>query len=710
MSPIHRLLSTCFALTFLFANAAHAQTETSLYNFMNTTDGAASQAPLILASDGNFYGTTSDGGTGGDDGMSNEGTVFRITPAGVFTTIYRFCSVGSCTDGVEPVAGLIEAADGNLYGTTFGGGAYGGGVIFKISAATGAFSVFYNFCKLASCADGAYLDDAIIQGSDGNFYGTTVTGGTKNLGVVFKLTPAGVLKVLYNFCSLANCTDGDEPTSGLVQGSDGNFYGATALFSSNGNGTVFQITPAGVLTTLHNFCSSANCTDGQDGSSNLVQAGDGNFYGITSSGGSTGYGVAFRISSAAQYSVIHNFCADPDCLDGRNAGGLLLATDGNFYGTTLLGGAGGGEAGSGIAFQLSTSGAFASIYSFCSAAGCADGAEPADSLIQGSDGNFYGTTQGMLNGPAYGNVFKLEPASTLAAPVQLSLNSSSIQLGSPVTLSYKVPYAYSTTAHLCNAFVQNGAAGAGKWTGTQTGSYSSSTNAYTGSASITPAAAGTYTYALTCGGTESGFATLTVTSNQSASTTTVAATPASPTVGQSVTLSVTVTASTGTPAGSVTFYYGSDNLHTSTLSGGKATFTASTNGLPTGTYPITAKYSGDSNYNASSGTTSVKLAAATTTTTLTASPTNVTPPASVTLAATVKRSAPGSTGVPTGSVTFYADNSDALATVKLNSSGVASLTASSTGYPAGTYAITAKYLGDSSDVISTSSAVNVTVK
>jgi uncharacterized repeat protein (TIGR03803 family) len=709
MSRIHRLLSACFAFTFLFASAAHAQTVTSLYSFSNTTDGYEPTAPLILASDGNFYGTTDDGGTG-SNAQDNEGTIFRITPAGVFTTVYRFCNLSGCADGEIPIPGLIEAADGNLYGTTFDGGAHQDGAVFKINPATGAFSVVYSFCSKTSCADGQNPEAGLVQGSDGNFYGTTVIGGTNNLGTVFKLTPAGTLTTLYNFCSLANCSDGDYPVSGLVQASDGNFYGATGLYSSQGNGTVYKITSSGSLTTLHNFCATSGCSDGQFSSSTLIQAGDGNLYGTTQDGGTNGSGTAFQITTSGTLTSLYSFCSTSGCPDGRAPqSGLLQATDGNLYGTTARGGTSNIQADSGTFFQLSTTGNFNSIYSFCSVGGCTDGETPNGPPVQGVNGNFYGTTQqGGANSD--GNVFELAPATTLPAPVHLSLNASSISLGASATLSWKVPYAYSDTAHLCNAFVQNGLTGAGNWTGTQSGSYSTPANAYTGSATVTPTVAGTYTYALTCGGTESGFATLTVTSNKSATTTSIAANPASPSIGQSVTLSVTVTAASGTPTGTVTFYYGSDALHTSALSGGKASFTASTNGLPAATYLITAKYSGDTKYNASSGSTSVKLEVAPTTTTFTATPTSVTPPASVTLTATVKRSASGSSGVPTGSVTFYANGSDALATVKLSSSGVATITASSKGYPAGTYAITAKYLGDSSDANSTSSAVNVTVK
>jgi len=258
----------------------------------------------------------------------------------------------------------------------------------------------------------------------------------------------------------------------------------------------------------------------------------------------------------------------------------------------------------------------------------------------------------------------------------------------------------------CYAFVQNGATGAGAtWTGKNPGG--GTTN---GSVTLKPTAGGTFTYALTCGGIESGFATLTVT--KPPSTTTLTATPSSLSVGQSITLKATVTGSVGTPTGSVVFSADGETLASVPLnSSGVATLTASTNGIAPATYPVIATYPGNATYNPSaSPKTNVTLTQAPTTTTLTASPTSVTPPADVTLTATVKRSATGATGTPTGSVTFYADGSTALATVKLNASGVATITASSNGYPANTYAVTAKYAGDASDSTSTSTAVNVTVK
>jgi CubicO group peptidase (beta-lactamase class C family) len=205
--------------------------------------------------------------------------------------------------------------------------------------------------------------------------------------------------------------------------------------------------------------------------------------------------------------------------------------------------------------------------------------------------------------------------------------------------------------------------------------------------------------------------TVTEAGGLSVATTKVTATPDPVTVGQSVTLKATVTGSSGTPTGKVSFTVGGTTLATVTMSAGVATLNASTNGEAPGSYPVVGVYSGSSTYGTSSSTaTPVTLNKAPTSTTVTASPTSVTPPASVTLTATVKRSTSGAAGTPSGSVTFYVNGSTALATINVNGSGVAKLTASTSGYPAGTYAVTAKYNGDSGDVVSTSTGVNVTLK
>jgi hypothetical protein len=298
----------------------------------------------------------------------------------------------------------------------------------------------------------------------------------------------------------------------------------------------------------------------------------------------------------------------------------------------------------------------------------------------------------------------------MPAPVQLSLSSSSVNAGTPYTLTWKANNAISTTAQQCYAFTQGGSTGAGNWTGKETGTYSSSTHAYSGSASLNATTAGTYTLALTCSGTVSGLATVKVTgSSKPGSSTALTVTPSSLSVGQSTTLKATVTGASGTPSGSVTFSADGAALATVNLNGsGVASLTAASNGLPPATYPVIATYSGSSSYNSSaSSAVNVTLSKAPTAATLTASPTSVTPPASVTLTATVKRSATGTSGTPTGTVTFSTGGSP-LATVVLNSKGVATLTAASTGYPTGSYPIKAAYDGDSADSTSTSPAVTVT--
>jgi uncharacterized repeat protein (TIGR03803 family) len=690
------------------ANAQSSQWTHSVFVNMGF-DGGVPDAPVILAADGNFYGTASAGGT------NNDGVVFKVTPSGTISTLYSFCQKSSCADGQFPYTGLVQGSDGNFYGTTTDGGVNGGGIAFKLTPA-GVFTTLYAFCAKAKCADGE-IPSQLVQGSDGNFYGTTLNGGTNTYGnssqggTVFQLTPAGKLTTLYSFCSQKSCADGTL-AGGLIQGSDGNFYGLAESGGSGGYGTAYKISSGGSFSIVLSFCGGGgkSCPNGSAPNGTLVEASDGSFYGVTQLGGvntatGAGGGTAFNMTSGGGLTTLYSFCSLTNCTDGYAPGtGLYLATDGNYYGTTLYGNSFNNNA---VVFEISGS-KVTPIYTFCSQSACTDGEFPSASLIQGADGDLYSVTQ---SGGAYsdGTIYKLASTTPLPGPVQLTLSGSSIALGSSVTLDWSVAKAYSLTLQQCYAFVQNSATGACSWSGKNPGS----SGGANGSLKITPTAAGTYTYALTCGGSESGFATLTVTgSSKAASTTALTASPASPTVGQSVTLKATVTGSGATPTGSVNFSADGASLATINLnSSGVASLTASTNGIAPATYPVVATYSGNSSYNSSaSPATGVSLGKAPTSTALTASPTSVTPPASVTLTATVKRSASGANGTPTGTVTFYADSSTALATITLNSGGVATVTAPSSGYPAATYAITARYNGDSADGGSTSSAVNVTVK
>jgi len=231
--------------------------------------------------------------------------VFKITGSGKLTTLYSFCSQGVypyCTDGANPDAGLVQATNGDFYGTTSGGNnLYGNdGTVFKISP-SGTLTTLYSFCSqgvFPTCTDGAYPAAGLIQATDGDFYGTTVVGGASGYGTVFKISPSGTLTTLYSFCAEGepNCTDGATPYAGLVQATDGDFYGTTYGGGAYDDGTVFQITTSGALTTLYSFCAQSGCTDGANPDAGLAQATNGDFYGTTEYGGTNSLGTVFSLS------------------------------------------------------------------------------------------------------------------------------------------------------------------------------------------------------------------------------------------------------------------------------------------------------------------------------------------------------------------------------------------------------------------------------
>jgi uncharacterized repeat protein (TIGR03803 family) len=398
-----RKASAVFLLCAATAIVAPAQTFNTLVSF-DGTDGGNPYAGLLQGTNGNFYGTTARGGTGINCNVdAGCGTLFEITPSGTLTT---FSFDG--TDGGYPYTGLTLATDGNFYGTTKSGGGYG--TVFIISPA-GKLTTIYSFCRGGlPCTDGAY-PSGLTQAINGNFYGTTAAGGEydEGQGTIFKITSTGALTTLYSFCKRANCTDGTSPFAGLVQATDGNFYGTTmgggANCVSNGNcGTVFKITPGGKLTTLYSFCAQPNCTDGMEPVAPLVQASNGNFYGTTSSGGTNAFGTVFDITAAGNLTTLYSFCSEPLCADGANPyAGLVQATDGNLYGTTVVDGGGGG--GGGTIFEITPTGVFTSLYSFCLQLDCPDGDEPYAGLLQATNGTFYGTNA--FGGSNDGTVFSL---------------------------------------------------------------------------------------------------------------------------------------------------------------------------------------------------------------------------------------------------------------------------------------------------------------
>jgi uncharacterized repeat protein (TIGR03803 family) len=364
------------ALLCIVTSIASAQvTYQDLLNF----DGANGQNPvdvtLVQGLDGELYGTTQLGGTYG------EGTVFKISPSGTLTTLWNFCEHTNCPDGDQPMAGLTLVIGGDLYGTTFGGGAHNSGTVFKITP-TGELTTIYSFCSLPGCADGLNPNGTpLIQGTDGNLYGAagtttvtffrltpagklttlytapgyvryptgmvqasdgnfylTVSGGNGPDGDIIKITPAGEGTILYSFCSLTNCLDGANPGGPLVQGANGDLYGTTAGGGEYGNGTFFELTLGGTLTTLHSFDYGTAGNLGSAENSGVILGADGNFYGVAEAGGedcTTGCGTLFQITPAGVLTTLYEFT-------GGNTSwgpwGLAQDTSGAFYGTTTNGG------------------------------------------------------------------------------------------------------------------------------------------------------------------------------------------------------------------------------------------------------------------------------------------------------------------------------------------------------------------------------------
>lgn len=380
---------------FKISNLVGTPSETVLYSFTGGADGAGPNSSLVQAADGNLYGTTLGGGT------SHSGTVFKIGDLGGAPTLTVIHAFAGEADGAAPVASLIQASDGDLYGTTTGGGTSGSGTVFRI-ASPGSIpveSVIYSF---TGGADGGYPYAGLVEGSDGNLYGTTIQGGASDAGTVFEISGLGgtpAESVIYSFAAGA---DGSYPNASVIQASDGNLYGTTFQGGASNYGTVFRIgnlagTPT--ETVLYGFVGAA---DGINPVASLIQAADGNLYGTTLYGGSGGYGTVFAIGNLAgtpTESIVYSFTSGTD--GAYPFGSLMQASDGNLYGTTDLGGA----SNIGTVFEVvnpSGSPGEGVLYSFA----FLDGGNSYSSLMQASDGNLYGTTY--YGGPSdYGTVFRI---------------------------------------------------------------------------------------------------------------------------------------------------------------------------------------------------------------------------------------------------------------------------------------------------------------
>jgi len=399
-----RRTTACAALALCALTTATvpAQTFTTLHSFCSEIgdgcpDGQNPRAGLVQTKDGDLYGTTEFGGAGV---AGIFGTIFKITPDGTLTTLQ---SLGGANEGIYPYAGLIQAASGDLYGTTSQGGVNAEGTVFQIGP-TGSLTTVYAFGLIHGSQPWAGL----AQTANGDLYGTTNKGGRYNYGTVFRITATGTLMTIHSFCSQGPpCTDGAYPEAGVIPGADGALYGTTneggvKSCPKLGCGTIFKITPSGQLTTLHSFSWS----DGGAPDAGLVQAPDGYFYGTTGDG-TTGGGTVFKITPAGVLTTLYTFCSVNGCEDGGGPNGLIQAANGLLFGTTNGGGAHAG----GTIFKITPSGALSTIYSFCSQSGCADGSAPVGALVQAGDGSFYGATfsggTSRTCGSGCGTVFRL---------------------------------------------------------------------------------------------------------------------------------------------------------------------------------------------------------------------------------------------------------------------------------------------------------------
>ncbi len=331
----------------------------------NSTNGANPNGGLVQGGDGNFYGTTQNGG-GVDPPQIPGGTVFKMTPSGTLTTLISF----AYTNGENPNCGLVQGNDGNFYGTTQNGGTNGWGTVFKMTP-TGALTTLASF-KSYDKINGYNPAAALVLGNDGNFYGTTQNGGPGGRGTIFKMSAEGT------FTSLVSLPgdQGYNPTGGLVQGPDGDFYGTTLQGGAKGDyGTIFKISPLGKTTTLYSF--DLDSTNGYYPQLGLTLGRDGNFYGTTLWGGTNGTGTVYKITPAGVLTYLVSF--NHKNLGDAPVAPLTLSRDGNFYGTTV----GGGTNGCGNVFKMTSAGVMTNLASFNGT----NGYNPASALVQGRDGN-----------------------------------------------------------------------------------------------------------------------------------------------------------------------------------------------------------------------------------------------------------------------------------------------------------------------------------
>ena len=404
----------CAAITFSLAVCAQAQTVTVI--------AAENSLGMVQGTDGNFYGAGSAPG-------NLNGGIFRMTPTGEISTVYRSCFQPNCTQPGPPILG----GDGNLYGVSkFGGNSTGSGTVYKLTL-DGKLTILYTFCPNAGCADGQF-PLGLVLGSDGNFYGAAEEGGAGSgvSGTIFRISPTGAFKLLYTFCSLANCADGTGAPSPPVQGSDGNFYGVAVFGGATGHGVVYRLTSAGAYTVLYNFCSATDCLDGNQPQA-VTWSPSGTLLGVTNLGGDRNGGTIFEINlTKNHFRTLHSFDASVD--GGNPFYPPTLANDGNFYGVV------GDPYAAGYIFEVTPAGVYTSLYNF---ACCGLGTNPFGPLLQATSGKLFGEMEYSHHVTNSGSIFQLLNGigpSVQPVPVAGKVGQNIIILGNGLTGSTMVTF------------------------------------------------------------------------------------------------------------------------------------------------------------------------------------------------------------------------------------------------------------------------------
>ena len=401
LMPLTRAVSFGAAAVLAAGSAGAASTRAhdfqSVYVFTDARIGQGPFGPLATDKAGNLYGTTAFGGLI----FGGSGNVYKVTPDGTQTVLYDF---SGAKDGQGPLSGLIADSAGNLYGTTYQGGANGLGTIFKV-APDGTETLLHNFAGGAN--DGSTpLYGVLIRHKTGDIIGTASTGGPINYGVVYKLSASGTLQILHAFGG--GLADGCNPESNVIEDKAGNLYGTTSGCGAHGYGTVFKLAPDGTEKLLYSFQRG---TDGATPRSAPIADKAGNFYGTTQYGGAADAGTVYKLAPDGTETVLYAFQGLQD--GWEPIGGVFLAANGNLYGTTFGGGTASGGDGLGVVFMVKPDGTEKVLHRFI---GQTDGCSPLGALIRntgaGDKGYLYGTTSngvGRCSGsPDYGTIFKIQ--------------------------------------------------------------------------------------------------------------------------------------------------------------------------------------------------------------------------------------------------------------------------------------------------------------